>query len=132
SMQQAMEGGLFYFRGGPAALGLAIHMVVGAVFGGIFGALARALRLRGGLAVASGIAYGLLVLLGMSFVGLPLVAGVFGAGEPIAEMPAMVGWPTFTIEHALFGLVLGLWALARPRDVAVDVSPARTEFRGAA
>ena len=56
SMEQAMDGGLFYFRGGPAALGLATHMAVGAVFGGIFGVLARALRLRGGIAVAWGIA----------------------------------------------------------------------------
>jgi hypothetical protein len=44
----------------------------------------------------------------------------------------MVGWPTFTIEHALFGLVLGLWPLVRPRNVAVKVSNTRTEPRRAA
>ena len=132
SMQQAMEGGAFYFRPGPAALGLATHITVGAAFGGVFGVLSRVLRLRGGIAVAGGIAYGLLVLVVMSFVGLPLVAGLFGAGEPIAEMPTMVGWPTFTIEHALFGLVLGLWPLVRPRDVAVEIPDTRTELRRAA
>jgi hypothetical protein len=132
SMQQAMEGGLFYLRPGPAALGLVTHIAVGAAFGGVFGILSRVLRLRGRIAVAGGIAYGLLVLVVMSFVGLPLVSGLFGAGEPIAEMPMMVGWPTFTIEHALFGLVLGLWPLVRPRDVAVEVSDTRTELRRAA
>lgn len=131
SMQQAMEGRLFYFLPGPAGLGLLIHMTVGAVFGGIFGVIARALRLRGAIAVAGGVAYGLLVLAAMSFVGLPLVAGLFGAGAPIAEMPLMVGWPTFTIEHALFGLVLGLWPLVRPRDVPIEASATR-DLRAAA
>jgi hypothetical protein len=129
SMEQAMEGGLFYFAPGPAGLGLLIHMAVGAIFGGIFGLILWTLRLRGGIAVASGVLYGLLVLAAMSFVGLPIVADVFGGGEPIEQMPAMVGWPTFTIEHALFGLVLGLWPLLRPGDVAVEISATRTELR---
>jgi hypothetical protein len=37
-----------------------------------------------------------------------------------------VGWPTFTVEHALFGLVLGLWLAFRSRGVPVHVSDTRT------
>jgi hypothetical protein len=126
SMQRAADGNLFYLQAGPAALGLAAHLLVGAVFGAAFGIIARALRLRGGLAVAVGVTYGLLVLVVMSFVGLPIAASLFDAGDPIAEMPSMVGWPTFTIEHALFCLVLGIWPLVRPGDVTAERPAPRT------
>jgi hypothetical protein len=68
---------------------------------------------RGRAWVGLGIAYGVAVLLGMSFAGLPLAAALFGGGEAIADMPEMAGWWTFGIEHVLFGLVLGLVLAAR-------------------
>lgn len=107
--KQAMQGNDFFFQAGPAMLGLAVHMMVGAAFGLLFAPIARGLRLRGAAAILASVAYGLLVMVVMSFVGLPVVAGVFGGGKPIADMPTMVGWTTFAIEHGLFGLVLGLW-----------------------
>jgi hypothetical protein len=49
----------------------------------------------------------------MSFVALPVIADVFGGGDPISEMPRLVGWGTFAVEHALYGFVLGLWPLLK-------------------
>lgn len=91
SMKQAMQGNDFFFQAGPAMLGLAVHMMVGAAFGLLFAPIARGLRLRGAAAILASVAYGLLVMVVMSFVGLPVVAGVFGGGKPIADMPTMVG-----------------------------------------
>ncbi len=42
---------------------------------------------------------------------LPVMASLFGSGDPIRNIPSMVGWATFTAEHALFGLVVGVMAL---------------------
>ncbi len=113
SMEQAMAGDAFHFAFGPAAAGMALHLATGAGWGALFGLAAAALGLRGIPAVAAGVAYGLGVMVAMAFVVLPIVAGLFGGGAVIQDMPAMVGWGTFTVEHALFGLVLGMWAFAR-------------------
>lgn len=118
SMEHASRGELFYFSPGPAALGMMIHIMTGIAWGVIFVVAAMALNLRGPLAPLVGIVYGLVVFAVMSFAVLPVVADIFGAGEPIAEMPEMVGYATFAIEHALFGLVLGLWLVPRRQDVA--------------
>ena len=37
------------------------------------------------------------------------------AGTTISDMAKMVGWPTFALEHFMFGLVLGALALGRSR-----------------
>ena len=109
SMQRAMEGQSdFYFTIGPAAVGMMIHLATGAAFGVLFALLARSLRLSGAAAVVAGMFYGVGVLLFSSFVGLPVAAELFDGGDPIADMPKMVGWTTFTIEHVMFGAVLGL------------------------
>jgi hypothetical protein len=108
AMMTSMQQGI-YFVAGPALLGPAIHMMWAALYGVIFGLIARAAHLTGAAAVVAGIVYGLLVMLFMSFVVLPIV----GAGA----MPGMVGWTSFTIEHMVFGLVLGLWPALRPEDV---------------
>lgn len=108
SMERAMNDQLFYFSAGPAALGMMIHLIVGVGYGIVFALIARALNLTGTAAVAVGGLYGLGVLLFSSFVGLPLAASTFGGGDPIADMPQMVGWPTFTIEHVIYGVVLGV------------------------
>jgi hypothetical protein len=114
SMQGAMEGpGSFHFTLGPAVLGMTIHLATGAVYGIFFALVARAARLAGLGAIVGGAVYGLAVLIFSSFVGLPIAAALFGGGDPIADMPQMVGWTTFTIEHVMFGVVLGIgWLVA--------------------
>ncbi len=107
AMVTSMQKGL-YLAPGPALLGLIVHMMWSAIFGVIFGLIVRALRLGGGEAVTAGLVYGLLVMLFMSFVVLPIVG--------VAAMPGTIGWPSFTVEHLLFGLTLGLWPLRRPQD----------------
>ncbi len=48
-----------------------------------------------------------------SWIALPLAAAVLGSGAQIAHMASMVGYPTFIVEHLMFGLVLGLVLRAR-------------------
>ncbi len=108
SMKEAMGGNLYYFTAGPAALGMAIHMVTAIAFGVIFALLVTWVDLQGRVAPVVGAVYGLGVFALMSFAVLPVVADLFGGGKPIADMPVMVGYATFGIEHAIFGLVLGL------------------------
>jgi uncharacterized membrane protein YagU involved in acid resistance len=116
SMEHAMEGESFYFTFGAASLGMLVHLVVGAVYGIVFALLAGASNVVGAASVAGGALYGVAVMLFSSFVGLPAAAELFGGGDPIADMPVMVGWSTFTIEHVIFGLVLGIgWLGARRR-----------------
>ncbi len=117
SMQHAMGGDSFHLDVGPAALGMAIHLGTGAVLGAVFGALIGALRSPRLAAVPLGLVFGLVVLVLMSFVVLPVAAEAFGGGKAISDMPDMVGWGTFSLEHLIFGLVLGLWPLLRPASL---------------
>jgi hypothetical protein len=50
--------------------------------------------------------------------GLPLAAALFDGGDPIRDMASIAGYPTFVIEHLLFGATLGipLLGVARERD----------------
>ncbi|MGH2809225.1 MAG: hypothetical protein ACRDKT_18315 [Actinomycetota bacterium] len=114
SMKEAMGGNLFYFSAGPAALGMAIHMMTAIAFGVIFALLAIWWNLRGPVASLVGVIYGLGVFALMSFAVLPVVADLFGGGKPISDMPEMVGYTTFGVEHVIFGLVLGLVLAPRP------------------
>ena len=125
SMQMAMEGHAdFHFAAGPAIVGIVVHLTVGAVYGIIFALMARALKLGPATVLVAGAVYGILVLLFSSFAGLPFAAAVFGGGDPIRDMPRMVGWATFTIEHVMFGVILAIgWVIylgshsaSRPRD----------------
>ncbi len=118
SMQHAMGGDNFHFDLGPAALGMAIHLVTGAVLGAAFRVLIVALRSPRLTALPLGVGYGLVVLVVMSFVLLPVPAELFDGGKAISDMPNMVGWGTFSLEHVIFGLVLGLWALLQPQSHA--------------
>jgi hypothetical protein len=110
AMMSSMKAGV-YFAFGPVVLGLMIHMLWSGLYGIIFGLLVRATHITGALGLVAGIAYGIVVLVVMSFVVLPLVG--------VGTMPTLIGWPSFTIEHLLFGMVLGLWPLLRPQDFAV-------------
>ena len=91
-----------------AALGMGIHLAVGLGFGAVFGLIAWAIGLSRAAIAAVGVVFGLLVLLLDGFVLLPVAAAIFGAGKPISDMATIVGWGTFTLEHAIYGLGLGL------------------------
>lgn len=126
SMESAMSGQTnFYFALGPAVVGMMVHLMTGALYGVIFALIARGLKLAGAAAVVAGIVYGIAVLLFSSFVGLPIAAAVLGGGDPISSMPQMVGWTTFTIEHVMFGMVLGLAWLAARRSGRVGEAVSR-------
>jgi hypothetical protein len=108
SMMTAMHGGVFYFALGPALLGLVVHMLWSALWGIVFGLIAYGLHLRGAAAVIGGMVYGVLIMLVMSFIVAPIV------GAP--NFFQLLGWPTWTIGHVLFGMVVGLWPVLRPQD----------------
>jgi hypothetical protein len=110
SLREAADGWRYYFEVGPAAAGLAVHLAIGAGYGAVFALVARALRLHGALALPAGLAYGLVVLAFMGLVVLPWAAGQTAGGQVIADAPRLLGWPVFTVEHLLYGLVLGVWA----------------------
>jgi uncharacterized membrane protein YagU involved in acid resistance len=103
--------GTTYFSAGPALLGLAVHMMVGIVFGVVFALVASRVGLRGPAAVLAGVVYGLVVMLFMDYLGLPITAAVLRGGDMVSDMASLVGWGTFSAEHAIYGLVLGaVWA----------------------
>ena len=110
SQREAAEGWRFYLEIGPAAAGMAVNLGIGAGFGALFALAARALRLRGPVAVASGAAYGLAVAAFMGRVALPWAAGETAGGQVIADAPLLLGWPVFWAGHLLYGVVLGVWA----------------------
>jgi hypothetical protein len=113
-MRASLQQGV-YFALGPALVGLVIHMMWAAMYGVLFGLIARALQLRGTASTVWGVVYGIGVMLVMSFVVLPLIGA--------QTMPSMVGWPSFTVEHLVFGLMLGLWPAVRPQDFYVAGAP---------
>jgi hypothetical protein len=116
SMEAGMAGDTFAVSPGPALLGLALHLLTGAFWGAIFGLIVATGWLRGIGGFVAGVVYGLAVMVVMAFVALPVIASIFGGGEPISDMPRLAGWGTFAIEHAIYGAVLGLWPL-RSRSV---------------
>ena len=104
----SMANGVFYFAPGPALLGLLVHLLWSAFWGMIFGLIARGLHLTEGVAIISGLVYGLLVMLVMIFIVMPIV------GAP--DLLRLVGTLSFIIAHALFyGLPLGLWPVVQPQ-----------------
>lgn len=103
-METSMMRGI-HLSLGPALAGAMIHMMWSAMYGAIFGLIWSRIGGAAPLAAAAGVLYGLAVMAFMALVALPLV----GAGS----MPAMIGF-SFVVEHALFGLALGLWPSAQP------------------
>src|SRR3989440_3784129 len=105
----SMTNGVFYFAPGPALLGLVVHLLWSAFWGMIFGLIARGLHLTEGVAIISGLVYGLLVMLVMLFIVVPIV------GAP--DLLRLVGTLSFIIANALFyGLPLGLWPVVQPQS----------------
>jgi len=104
----SMANGVFYFAPGPALLGLLVHLLWSAFWGMIFGLIAHGLHLTEGVAIISGLVYGLLVMLVMLFIVVPIV------GAP--DLLRLVGTLSFIIANALFyGLPLGLWPVVQPQ-----------------
>jgi hypothetical protein len=117
SMEAGMAGDTFAISAGPALLGLGLHLATGAFWGAVFGLIVATGWLRGLSGLVVGIVYGLAVMVLMAFVALPVIASVFGGGDPISDMPRLAGWGTFAIEHAIYGAVLGLWPLRRGSEL---------------
>jgi len=113
SMDAAASGDAFTFSAGPAAVGVMLHLLTGAFWGAIFGLIVSTGRLNGWIGLLGGIVFGLAVMVVMAFVALPVIAEVFGGGDPVSDMPRLAGWGTFTIEHAIYGAVLGVWPLVK-------------------
>lgn len=111
AMMASMKQGV-YFAAGPALAGLIVHMMWSAMFGVLFGLLAQRVQLRGAQALATGVIFGLAIELVMAVVILPSVN--------LGSMPSAIGLPSFTIEHVLFGLTLGAWALRWPRHAGAS------------
>ena len=110
SVRQAMAGNGFWFTPAAALVGLAVHMMVGAAFGMMFAAIARVLPRSWWL--AAGAVFGLAVFAGSAFVDLPAAASITGSGDVVANMARIVGYPTFAIDHVMFGVALALSLLA--------------------
>ena len=127
SIQEAEAGFRFYLEVSGAAAGFAVHLGIGAGFGALFALLARALRLRGVLAVLVGAAYGLAVMALMGLVLIPTLAGETAGDQLIADAPGRFGLPVAAVAHLVFGLVLGVWTAvaARDRAPAEDATPRR-------
>lgn len=117
SLQKAEAGKRFFFSHESFIFGSASHIMVGAVFGALFAVLAMRLRLRDRRALWGGLIYGLVVMVLMSVLLLPLAGELSGAGESISRMGGEIGWPTWVVLHAIFGLALGIWVYVRPQDV---------------
>jgi hypothetical protein len=124
SMEAAMAGNPFTFVFGPALLGAMIHMMVGAMYGAIFAVVARFLRWHGVALVAAAMIWGLIVFAISSWIGLPIAAALFGGGDPIRDMASMVGYPTFLLEHLMFGAALGILLLKASRKSAQETGRA--------
>jgi hypothetical protein len=136
SLQEAASGDVFFFVPEPAIFGVAMHLVVGGFFGAIFAVVARVLLSRvepsralpsRASIIAVGVVYALLVMLLMSFVLVPAADAVLSGEERVSSFASVAGWGTFTIQHVIYGLVLGLWPVFRPQDFT---SAARAESEG--
>jgi hypothetical protein len=106
SMDAATGGDLYLFTAGPALAGFGIHMGTAIFWGLVLALVAWRMRATSALPVVGAI-YGLVVMLFMAYAALPVIASIFDSGEPIEKMAQMVGWGTFSAEHAIFGFVTG-------------------------
>jgi hypothetical protein len=123
SIQEAEAGFRFYLEISGASAGFAVHLGIGAGFGALFALLARALRLRGVVAVLAGAAYGLAVMALMGLVLIPTLAGETAGDQLIADAPELIGLPVATVAHLVYGLVLGVWTAVAARDRAPAEDP---------
>jgi len=114
-MADQAKSDAFVITAGVALLGAVIHMMTGAMYGGILGLVIARLKLGVAMIAGIGLVYGAAVFAFSAFVGLPLAAAIFDAGDPIADMASMAGWWTFFVEHLVFGVVAALLVAGGPR-----------------
>ena len=117
SLQKAQAGERFFFSQESFVFGMAAHVMVGAFFGALFAVLAMKLHLRDRRALVGGLIYGLAVMVFMSALVLPVAGQMSGGGQVISRMGGEIGWPTWVVLHAIFGLALGTWVYVRPQDL---------------
>jgi len=93
--------------GGPSTvvLGLFLHFVVAAVWGALFGVLLPR-DIGGGPALSYALGAAFVVLLGMTFVALPLFDPTMRARVPLY-------WGSWFFGHVLYGIGLALTPLLR-------------------
>jgi len=103
SAHEAMLGHRFWFTPGAAATGLLVHVMTGVFYGLVFAAVAPIVPRRA--MIPAGMLFGLAVFGLSAFVDLPAAAAVTGAGSVIGHMARIVGYPTFAVEHVVFGAV---------------------------
>lgn len=108
SMDAAMGGNAFYFSAGTAIVGALIHMMTGAIAGVVFVLIARMSSVRGLWAVIAGAMFGLVVMLINGLCLLPITSRLFDRGEAITNMADIVGWGHFSVQHLIYGMMLGL------------------------
>lgn len=113
SMTEAVNGNSFHFVLGSAVVGAIVHMMTGAIAGAIFGAIISKIHASWAITVVAATMFGLFVLVVNGFIGLPIISHLFSGGEPISEMAKIVGWRHFTVEHAIFGMALGIIVAAK-------------------
>jgi len=107
-MADQAKSDAFIITAGVALPGAVIHMMTGAMYGAILGLVIARLKVGVTMIAGIGLVYGALVFAFSAFVGLPLAAAIFDAGDPIADMASMAGWWTFLVEHLVFGVVAAL------------------------
>ncbi len=123
SMMAAGAGTTFTFVAGPALVGLMIHMMTGAAFGALFGlVLTRLPGLSAAARVGAGAAFGVIVFAVSAFVLLPVMSSIAQDADAIKNMASMVGYPTFLLEHLIFGVVLGGLSVSATAPAAVPAS----------
>ncbi len=108
SMLQEASGHPFTFYVAPFLLGAFIHTMVGACYGAVFGVLVRLASVPRPLVLIAGLMWGVVVFVLSWCIGLPTAAALFDAGYLITNMASVVGYPTFLIEHLIYGAALGV------------------------
>lgn len=86
--------------------------MVGAMAGVVFVLMISLRPMSRMVTVVVGVVYGLVVMAVNSLVVLPITAAIFDSGDAVAHMGKAAGWTTFTVEHGLFGLALGILVAA--------------------
>lgn len=89
---------------GVVILGLMGHMMNSAIFGVIWGLVWKGVAKGGWTSVVSGMVYGVLIWLVMTY-GVARVLG--------SPIPGPLPGATWFIAHLMFGLVLGLWPVVQ-------------------
>lgn len=108
ALELTLEDDRFFVEAEMVFFGVILHLAVGGFFGAIFAFVARSPAFQRQRLLV-GVAYGLAVMVVMSVVVLPLVAVVLDAGDEVSRFPSRIGWPTFLLQHVVYGLMLGWW-----------------------